>query len=204
MAPPPLSPSDLEGEASEQPAPAAPKRGPGRPPGSKNGQGKKAQARARAPEKRAAKPAKKAPAAVPKTQAKKGELVRVRSSELKARAAAGDVDATKLIKTIQRAHQKWTGALAKKAQVSTECGQRVKSAEAAFTNAIEAPLEVGKVETAAYKEKLEAVEVRWQGWSEAKSQNIEEKKGARDDVKATLAALNEAIEDSRQQRLGFD
>ncbi len=189
------------------PREAAPKRR-GRPPGTKNGQGKKAPVQARGAERAPAKkgkkvqPAKKAPAvAAPKTQAKKGTLVRVRSAELRAAAAGGDADAMKALKAIQRAHGKWTGALAKKAQVSTECGQRVKSAEAAFTNAIEAPLEVGKVEAEVYREKLQAVEARWQGWGEAKAENIEEKKNARDDVKAALDALNEAIEDSRQQRL---
>lgn len=211
LAPPPLTRSDLEpgedSESKEAPAQAAPKRR-GRPPGVGNGQGKKAKAskktNARATE---AKPAKKARAAkkvatpAPRAQAKKGELVRVRSTELRERAASGDVDATKLLKSIQRAHGKWTGALSKKATVSTECGQRVKGAEAAFTNAIEAPLPVGVVETIAYKEKLTAVEVRWSEWSDAKAQNIEEKKGARDDVKAALEALNEAIEESRQQRL---
>ena len=183
--------------AAPPPAEAAPsKKRPGRPPGTKNGEGKKAKAAA---DKRPKKVAAKKPA--PKTQAKKKELVRVRSSELKARAASGDGDAVKLIKTIQRAHQKWSQALARKAQVSTECGQRVKSAEAAFTNSVEASLEVGKVETAALLHWRDAVTTRWQEWGEAKAQNIEEKKGARDDVKAALEGLNEAIEESRQQRL---
>jgi hypothetical protein len=198
----PLTRSELEDEpvpgAESEPAP---KRKPGRPTGSKNGEGKaskKGKTQAKAPETKASRAAKKKAAA---KESKPQRLVRVRSAELQARGESGDADASKLLKSIQKAHGKWTGALEKKARVSTECGQRVKGAEAAFTNAIEAPLPVGVVELAAYREKLDACTVRWGEWSDAKAENIEEKKGARDDVKAALEALNEAIEDSRQQRL---
>lgn len=200
-----VPPMESDSEGSDAPAPAAAPKRRGRPPGVKNGQGGQTQARtqARRDVVTAKKtPKKKAPVqAAPKVQAKKKELVRVRSSELRARAAEGDVDAAKLVKAIQRAHGKWTSALAKKAQVSTDCGQRVKSAEAAFTNCVEASLEVGVVEAKALTGWRDAVVTRWQDWGEAKAQNIEEKKGARDDVKATLEGLNEAIEESRQQRL---
>lgn len=199
----PLTRSELEDEPVPGAPEAAPKRKLGRPPGSKNGDGKaskKGKTQAKAPETKASRAAKKK-AAAPAKETKPQRLVRVRSAELQARGESGDADASKLLKSIQKAHGKWTGALEKKARVSTECGQRVKGAEAAFTNAIEAPLPVGVVELAAYREKLDACTVRWGEWSDAKAENIEEKKGARDDVKAALEALNEAIEDSRQQRL---
>lgn len=199
----------LEGEkpaeqsAAPQPeAPAAPRRGPGRPAGSKDSKPRKKAKAAKVAKKAAKKTrAAAAPPAAPKTQERKQRLVNVRSKELQARAEKGDVDAVKLIKVIQGKHSRWQQALAKKAEVSQECGQRLKSAEAAFQNAIEAPLEVGRVELAAVRGKLETVEGRWQDLSEAKAQNIEERKEAREAVKAALEALNEAIEDSRQQRL---
>ena len=221
--PPPLSRSELEGGEAEKdtmipPAPAvpseaAPKKRPGRPAGVKNGEGKtskkKAAAKKVAAKKAEAKPAKKvatraraaAPAPAPAKETKPQRLVRVRSAELAAKAEKGDVDAPKLLKAIQKAHGEWQTAIAHKGTVSQECKERLQSANEAFANAIESPLDVTRVETAAYKGKLEAVEARWQDLSEAKAQNIEEKKNARDDIKAALAALNEAVEESRQQRL---
>ncbi len=200
------------------PAPPVPseaqKKRPGRPAGVKNGQGKtsKKKAAAKPAKKAAAKPpaAKKAtparaaaPAAAPKPakESKPQRLVRVRSKELEDQAANGSADAAKLLKGIQKAHGRWQNAIAAKGTVSQECKERLQSANAAFQNAIESPLDATRVETLAYKGKLELVEQRWQDLSEAKAQNIEEKKNARDDIKAALAAMNEAVEESRQQRL---
>lgn len=198
--------TDSEGEETEQEQPPAqpaaepPRRGPGRPKGVRNGEGKGKKKRASKPKGPAR---KKAAAKKPetKTQTRKRAMVAVRSAELRERSKLGDADAKKLLANIQSKHRKWTSALEKKSRVSQECGQRLKAAEAAFQNAIEAPLEVGKVELTAVRGKLEACEMRWGELSDTKAQNIEERKGARDDVKAALEALNEAVEDSRQQRL---
>lgn len=196
------------------PSEAAPQRKRGRPKGVKNGQGqqqklakKKAQAKpakkaaAKAPAAKKATPARAAAPAQPAKESKPQRLVRVRSKELEDQAANGSVDAPKLLKAIQKAHGKWQNAIAAKGTVAQECKERLQSANAAFQNAIESPLDVTRVETMAYKGKLELVEQRWQDLSEAKAQNIEEKKNARDDIKAALAAMNEAVEESRQQRL---
>lgn len=230
MHPPPLSRSELEGgepglgerdtlvpPPPPVPSEAAPKKRPGRPKGVKNGQGqakpakKKAQAKpakkvvAAAPKKktvaRAAAPAAAAAAAKPAKETKPQRLARVRSKELEDQAANGSVDAPKLLKAIQKAHGKWQNAIAAKSTVAQECKERLQAANAAFQNAIESPLDATRVETLAYKGKLELVEQRWQDLSEAKAQNIEEKKNVRDDIKAALAAMNEAVEESRQQRL---
>ena len=146
------------------------------------------------------KPAKKAKAAkkVSRTDSKKAAEVKVKASELRAKGAKGDAGALDALKLIQKRYAKWNKAKASKTDTGKQCGEQLKAAEAAFTNAIEAPLEVGKVDTLAYKNKLETVEQRWQEWSEVKGGNIEEKKNARDEVKAAFAALNEAIEASQQ------
>ena len=195
---------ESEGEAAA-PAPAEPKRrGPGRPkkntaaaaPEEKRRPGRPKKNTARRPAVRTSRKKKVAPQAV-----KKAKLVRVRSTELRQKAAGGDVDAIGAMRKIQSAHRRWTSSLERKGRVGQECGQRLKAAEAAFVNAIEAPLDVTRVEQQAYKGKLENVETRWGEWSEAKAQNIEEKKEVRDAVKAALEALNDAIEESRQPRL---
>lgn len=173
----------------------------GRPPGSKNkgtaNAAKPTKAKKKTPSKAKA-PTAKAPTA---KETKQKELVRVRSSQLRKHAAGGDVDAVKALEVIQKAYAKVGKAKGKKAEVSRASGERLKASEAAFVNAMETPLQVGTVETLAYKNKLEAIELRWQELSETKSGNIEERKHATEGLKKAQTALAEAIENSEQPRL---
>lgn len=192
----PATDSEAEAEAPQEPS-AAPKKKRGRPPRSdaqKAGEAKAAQKKAK--RKATAKKAKAKP-----SHERAAARVAKRSTELKERAARGDLDAVGALKTIQKRFAAWNKALAAKAATGKSCGEQLKAADAAFANAVEAPLEVGKVEGQAAIVKLQNVEQRWQELSETKAGNIEEKKEARDAVKTALAALNKAIEDSTQLAL---
>lgn len=175
-------------------APAKKKRG--RPPGSKNRPTEQ-----RAPKKKTGAKAKVVAKAPTKKEHRTGELVRVRSSELRKKAKEGDVDAESSLKEIQKAYARVGRTKGRKADVSKECRDSLKAADAALVNAIEAPLPVGTVETLAYRAKLENVERRWQELSETKSGNIESRKHARDNAKSAEKALAEAIENSTQLAL---
>jgi hypothetical protein len=184
------SESAPEGPSTADAQPEKKKRG--RPPGSKN--------QTKAPAKKAAKKTEAKGKAKPATVAEKKtkELVRVRSSQLRKGAAAGDTTAQAALEMIQKAYAKVGKAKGRKADVSRASGERLKASEAAFVNAIESPLQVGVVETKAYQNKLEAVELRWQEWAETKSGNIEERKNATQRLKEAQQALAEAIENSEQ------
>jgi hypothetical protein len=191
LVPPPETPSDPA--PSAQPETTAAPRKRGRPPGSKN----KATA---AP---TGKPSKKKKAAVPpqETPREKAaqQLRKVRSTELRQRAAQGDPNAGAQLKKIQRCWGAVNKAKAHKSDNSKQCGDRLKAADAALSNAIEAPLEVGKVSELAYRTKLESVELRWQERSETISGNLEARKDASADLKKAWTAFSKAIDENPDQ-----
>lgn len=131
---------------------------------------------------------------------KKDNLVRLTSDKLEQQAEAGDGTALEAVKRITKAHSTYKTALAHKATVSTECKNRLDSENAAFKEAIEAPLKANANRNAVLA-KLTTVESRWQELSEVKSRNIEERKGSKEDVKAALEALDLAIKESAQLAL---
>jgi hypothetical protein len=142
-------------------------------------------------------------AAKKKRRGRADQVVADAGKKLRARARSGDFDAAAVLKKIQKKFAVWNRAKSEKADIGKRCGEDLKSSEAAFANAVEAPLEVGKVELAAYRAKLENVEQRWQELSETKAANIELKKEAREAVAEAIQALNEAIEESTQPSLPF-
>lgn len=197
------TPSDTAPEGPSTADAEAPKKR-GRPPGSKNKANADLTERVKRSQREEA--AKKKPSTKKKTVAKAPtlaekktkDLVRVRSSQLRKGAARGDTTAQDALETIQKAYSKVGKAKGKKAEVSRACGERLKASEAAFVNAMETPLQVGVVETKAYQNKLEAIEMRWQEWSETKSGNIEERKHTTARLKEANQLLAEAIENSEQ------
>jgi hypothetical protein len=184
---------------SDPPAPAEakPKR-PGRPPGSKN-RPKPAAAKAKA--KADTKPSKKRPTKKAPAKAKESKVAAraaAKATEAKAASDGGNVDAGVHLEKIQKAFGRYNRAMTARTQVGKTCGEQLKAAEAAFTNAIEAPLDTTKVETDAYRSKLENVEMRWQELSETKAGNIEERKHASEKVKEARENLARVIENSAQ------
>lgn len=181
-------------EGPEGPKPSdPPRRGPGRPRKNEAPAKAKAAPAAKAPTKKvAAKPAKKKKATRTAARA-------VAATERATKAAAdGDVAADVHLAKIQKAFGRYNRAMTARTQTGKTCGEQLKAAEAAFSNAIEAPLDTAKVETDAYRVKLENVEMRWQELSETKAGNIEERKHATEKVKEARENLARVIENSAQ------
>lgn len=129
------------------------------------------------------------------------QLRRVRSTDLKKREAAGDPNAGAQLKKIHRTYAAWNKAKAHKAETGKLCGERLKAVDAALQNAVEAPLDATKVETLAYKTKLENIEIRWQERSETIAGNIEARKDAAADLKKAFALFSKAVDNTDQQDL---
>ena len=188
MVPPQETLSDSP--VSDSPPAPAPKRR-GRPPGSKNKTADKDKVPSRPKKARQAKA----------TEREKGaqQLRRVRSGELRKRADAGDPNAAAQIKKIQRCWGAVNKAKAAKSDTGKQCGERLKAVDAALANAIEAPLEVGKVDVLALSQKVDNITLRWQERSETIAGNIEARKDAAADLKKAWANFSKAIDENIDQ-----
>jgi hypothetical protein len=138
------------------------------------------------------------------TETKQSREVKVKASQLRAKAEAGDNHAKVALGQITDAYLLWNKAKLDRKEVSKECKERAQAAEASFTHAIELPINtngLGMADGLVYQEKLERVEQSWQDWSEVKAHNVEEKKAAHDALKAAQETLNRVIVDSSQLAL---
>lgn len=99
-------------------------------------------------------------------------------------------------------HERYEEAKRYYKRISKETKEEYQQAEANFTAAVEEGHQEGDQDAA--KAKLFRVEVSWQDLQEAKAKRKDAVGGARDGVKGTLAALEEAIKATQQIELDFD
>jgi hypothetical protein len=128
-----------------------------------------------------------------------GGAIDLRAKELAARAAGGDLDAVKAMERIVVSFERWKKALATAREERDATSRIVGAQEAAFGNAIEAPLESGS--TAEAEDKLRRVEVAWQDLTEAKAERDERNATASDDVKKWANTLERAMREGAQLTL---
>lgn len=140
------------------------------------------------------------PAQESKKSTKRDNLVRLSQANLEKRDPATDKTAVAALAEITAAHAGYKKAQADKARISTECKQRIESENAAFTEAIEAPLKPN-ASRGQVLSKLTNVENRWQELSDAKARNIEDRRAAKEEIKTSLERLDKAIVESGQLAL---